>query len=120
MKQLIIICGIIASSNFASAQGPAHWDENTGRTTSSGISQGNALSNIEMEVNGKLLTFSHVPQLSQEIKVVITNAQGEEVANKNITPLNAAMDLQSLRKGKMYFVTLQLNNKSQKAFTIHL
>lgn len=118
MKKMIVIVAMVATTVMAKAQNPDHWDENTGRNVSSG--NGNKFSDIEMVVDDKIISFTHIPKVPDEITAVITNAHGDEVAQKGITPLSNVIDLKNLRKGKTYFVTLVCNNKTQKAFTLHL
>jgi hypothetical protein len=118
MKQFILAFSLVAISQISYAQPAQTWDENTGMNRSS--ENAGKFSATEMTVEKKIIAFHHLPDLSQEISAVITDADGAVVAQKELSRINSMMDVRSLKKGKLYFVTLYYNNKSEKGFTLHL
>ncbi len=118
MKQFIFALSFLAIASSSYAQPAQTWDENTGMNRRS--EHGNKFSSTEMKIEGRIISFHNLPDLPQEIAAVITDRNGEVLAQKELSKINSLMDVRNLKKGKLYFVTLYYNNKSEKAFVLHL
>ncbi len=109
----------------ANAQGPmshGKWEENSRDKVGMQPQkqEANEFSETEMSVDHKVVTFSKLPEKRRSAMAVVTDAGGEAIIQKAISPENNYIDLRRLPKGEMYFITIMYRNKSQKGFVVHL
>jgi len=107
--------------NAQSAVSHSKWEENSRSKTASGTQQEpNEFDAAEIAVANKIVTFGGLPDVQKAAWAVVTDANGEQLVEKKISPQNNSIDLRRLSKGEMYFVTIMYKNKSQKGFVVHL
>ena len=122
MKKIMFAGLLLAAVTEARAQTMATstaWENDNPRAATK-IQQDNEFANTEINVEGRKLSFSDLPDLKKPTWAIITDAAGTQMTQKRVTPQDSGMDLRHLPKGEMYFLTLVYKNKSQKAFVLHL
>lgn len=105
----------------ANAQTSEHgkWEDNDNSRKVAPMSENQFIGN-EIATTNRLVTFTDLPVLSKQIWAVVTNPEGEIMAQKKVSPKDNTIDLRRLSKGELYYVTLVYKNKSKKAFVLHL
>ena len=112
-------------SNTLFAQGPMNhgkWEENrpAKNTSHKPAEETNEFSETEIAIQGKIVTFSNLPEKSRSVVAIVTDPTGEAILQKSISLQNNYLDLRRLSRGEMYFVTLVYKGKSRKGFVVHL
>lgn len=123
MKKVLCTLTLLAAFyavNAQSAMSHGKWEENTHTKTKVQVPETNEFTGTEMSVTKSIVTFSDLPELSKQIWAIVTDANGEMMTQKRITPTVNYIDLGRLPKGEMYFISLMYKNKSQKGFVVHL
>ncbi len=121
MKRLFILCALFSGMASANAQTSEHgkWEDNDNSRKVAPMSENQFIGN-EIATTNRLVTFTDLPVLSKQIWAVVTNPEGEIMAQKKVSPKDNTIDLRRLSKGELYYVTLVYKNKSKKAFVLHL
>lgn len=107
----------LALHSVCHAQPAQTWDEQTGTNRRS--ENAGKFSKTEMKVDHRVISFTNLPDLPG-LSAVISDPDGTVVAQKELSRISSLMDARGLRKGKLYYVTLYYNSKTEKAFVLHL
>lgn len=123
MKRLLVIPFAVASMACAHAQsaGMSHgrWEENNRSSRHTEIAQDNEYANTEIVVENRMAAFADLPDMPKATWAIVTDANGEVITQKRVTPTNNSMSLRMLSRGELYYVTLIYRNKSKKGFVLH-
>jgi hypothetical protein len=118
MKKLLITCTMLLAISAAKAQSYRGGENNRGRHKVE-MPQDNEFANTEISMESRTISFTDLPDLPKPTWAIITDANGEVITQKRVTPTNSYMSARSLSRGDLYFLTLIYKNKSQKGFVLH-
>lgn len=123
MKRFIITGMLLCTIQAVHAQPSAdrsNWEDNDRVYHQPKSTQDNPFVNTEMAEFKKVITFSDLPEVKKPIWAIVTDPQGEVMAQKRVSPASNSFDVRRLSKGELYYVTLVYRSKSKKAFVLHL
>ena len=120
MKKVIFAIAVLTMCIRAGAQVMNHskWEENSSSNDKVKIAQDNEFAVTEMDENNRIITFSDLPVMPSSVRAIITDAYGNVMSQKKVSPLCNTMDIHKLSEGELYFVTLVYKSRSQKAFVL--
>ncbi len=123
MKMLLFFCLLVGTVGIAAAQ-PAmnhgNWETNTSARSRAHQAEPNEFESTEMTVGERCITFSNLPEVKKAAWVVVTDASGELVTQRKISPADNTIGLRSLTRGELYFVHIMYKDQSRKGFVLHL
>ena len=121
MKKVIIVFALIAGSLASNAQAMnnSKFEESKSANEQVAVHHDNLFSKTELSKNGMVISFSSLPQTTKPTWAVLTDAEGNELIRRKVSPADNTMEVKKLTSGGMYFVTLVYRNKSQKGFVLH-
>lgn len=123
MKQLIFTClllGAIGNVNAQSAMNHGNWESNTRTKSKAHQKESNEFDRTEMTVEDRTISFANLPEVKKSAWALVTDASGEIIVQRKISPAYNSLDVRRLLRGELYFVHIIYKDQSQKGFVLHL